>query len=181
MKQLIEDLLAYSRVSSRAKPMKEVNIQEVIDNVQMNMQIKLEENQATLTYDEMPSIWGDSIQLGQVFQNLIDNAIKFKGEEALQIHIGAEKIDSVWQFSISDNGQGFDMQYHARIFEIFERLHTRTDAPGTGIGLAICKRIVERHGGQIWAESQPGEGSVFYFTIPDSIMDNPLLEQIVID
>jgi PAS domain S-box-containing protein len=181
MKQLIEDLLAYSRVSSRAKPMKEVDIQEVIENVQINMQIKFEENQAMLSYDEMPTVWGDSIQLGQVFQNLVDNAIKFKGEEALQIHIGAEKIDSAWQFSVADNGQGFDMQYRSRIFEIFERLHTREETSGTGIGLAICKRIVERHGGKIWAESQPGEGSTFYFTIPDSIMDNPLLEQIVID
>jgi two-component system, chemotaxis family, sensor kinase Cph1 len=114
----------------------------------------------------MPAVLADGSQLTQVFQNLVGNAMKFRGLEAPRIHVGAETRDQVWVFTVRDNGIGFDQQYSDRIFMMFQRLHNKAEYPGTGIGLAICKKIVDRHGGRIWVDSQPGEGSTFGFTLP---------------
>jgi light-regulated signal transduction histidine kinase (bacteriophytochrome) len=128
--------------------------------------VAIEENNARVTHDELPIVMADETQLVQVFQNLIGNAIKFHSEEAPHIHVSAEKNKKEWIFSVRDNGKGIDPQYHDRIFVIFQRLQGKGEYPGTGIGLAICKRIIERHGGRIWVESEPGKGSTFYFTLP---------------
>jgi chemotaxis family two-component system sensor kinase Cph1 len=119
-----------------------------------------------VTNDELPEITGDAIQLRQLFQNLIGNALKFHGSEAPRIHVSAAQDGGMWRFGISDNGIGIDPQFADRIFVIFQRLHTRQDYPGSGIGLAICKKIVERHGGRIWVDSREGAGSTFYFSLP---------------
>jgi len=128
--------------------------------------VTIEESNAIVTHDELPSVMADETQVVQVFQNLIGNAIKFHAEEPPRIHVSAEKNEKEWIFSVRDNGKGIDPQYHERIFVIFQRLQGKGEYPGTGIGLAICKRIIERHGGRIWVESEPGKGSTFYFTIP---------------
>jgi light-regulated signal transduction histidine kinase (bacteriophytochrome) len=126
----------------------------------------MNENHAQITHDPLPSIMGDSSQIQQVLQNLLTNAIKFHGDEPPKIHISAEESGDEWTFGVSDNGIGIDSEHQEQIFEVFKRLHTREEYEGTGIGLSICKKIVERHGGRIWVESKPGKGSTFYFTIP---------------
>jgi hypothetical protein len=128
----------------------------------------IEESDAVVTQDPLPIVTADRTQLGQVFQNLIGNAIKFRGPDRPEIHIGAERQNGKWIFAVRDNGIGIDPQYADRIFIIFQRLHTQEEYPGTGIGLAVCKRIVERHGGRIWVDSEPGQGSTFYFTVLES-------------
>jgi light-regulated signal transduction histidine kinase (bacteriophytochrome) len=166
MHDLINGLLDFSRVGTHGKPFEETSLENVFERVLYILKSSLEESQAQVTHDPLPMVMGDAIQLAQLLQNLIANAIKFRSERPLQIHLAVEKQGTAWQFCLSDNGQGFDSKYAERIFKIFQRLHTREDYPGTGIGLAVCKRIVERHGGQIWAESQPGEGTTFYFSLP---------------
>jgi chemotaxis family two-component system sensor kinase Cph1 len=131
-----------------------------------NLQAAIEERNAVVTYDELPTVMIDTPQMISLFQNLIDNAIKFLGEEAPRIHISADRKGDEWVFSIRDNGIGMDPKDSERIFGMFQRLHGSTDYPGTGIGLAICKRIIEWHGGRIWVESKIGKGSIFYFTMP---------------
>ncbi|MCW3987362.1 MAG: ATP-binding protein, partial [Candidatus Bathyarchaeota archaeon] len=123
------------------------------------------ENEALVTHDPLPTVFADESQLVQLLQNLIDNGVKFRSEKPPHIHVSAMKKGSEWVFSVRDNGMGIDPQYHERIFEVFQRLHTGEEYSGTGIGLAICKKVVERHGGRMWVESQPGEGSTFYFTL----------------
>ncbi|MFQ6080820.1 MAG: ATP-binding protein [Candidatus Bathyarchaeia archaeon] len=166
MQRMINDLLAYSRVGTRGKPFEPTDCAAVLDQALANLQVAIEESGAVITHDPLPTVMADFSQLVQLFQNLIDNAIKFRGEEPPRVHISAEQKGNEWVFSVRDNGIGIAPEYFERIFVIFKRLHSRTEYPGTGIGLAICKKIVERHGGKIWVESQLGKGSVFYFTIP---------------
>lgn len=166
MQQLINDLLTFSRVGTRGRLMGLSSCEKILAEALMNLQVAIEESKATITHDPLPTVFCDQPQLVQVFQNLLGNSIKFRGQQASKIHISAKRAESEWIFSVCDNGIGLDPKFGERIFEIFQRLHSRTAYPGTGIGLAICKRIVQRHGGRIWVESKPGEGSTFYFTLP---------------
>ncbi|HEY0071858.1 MAG TPA: CHASE3 domain-containing protein [Chloroflexia bacterium] len=165
MQRLINDLLSYSRLSTKSKSFEPVDCEVVLSQTLANLQIAIEDNDVTITHDPLPTVVGDDVQLTQLFQNLISNAIKFKGPEPQRIHIGVERGEDQWLFCVRDNGIGMEPQYFERIFVIFQRLHAKTEYAGTGIGLAICKKVVERHGGSIWVESQPGKGSTFYFTI----------------
>jgi signal transduction histidine kinase len=166
MQKLINDLLAYSRVGRRDKPFEPTECETVLDQALTNLKVAIEESGAEITYRPLPAVKGDSGELVQLFQNLIGNAIKFRSKEKPRIHIAAEKKGNEWVFLIQDNGIGIDPQLTDRIFAIFQRLHKEEEYPGTGVGLAICKKIVEHHGGRIWVESEPGKGSTFYFTIP---------------
>jgi light-regulated signal transduction histidine kinase (bacteriophytochrome) len=166
MQNLINDLLEFSRVTTRGREPEPTNCEFVLNQVSSNLEIYIKENKATVSHDPLPEIIADSTQLVQVFQNLIINGIKFHSEEAPKIHTSAGKKESEWVFSVQDNGIGIDPQYSGKIFEVFKRLHKKEEYPGTGIGLAICKKIVERHGGHIWVESELGKGSTFYFTLP---------------
>jgi PAS domain S-box-containing protein len=165
MERLIGDLLAFSRVGTRGGVFEPANLETVLDLALRNLEASIAASQATLTHDPLPSLPVDATQIMQLFQNLIGNALKFKGNQQPRIHVGAQRQDGRWVFSVRDNGIGIEPQYYERIFQIFQRLHTRKDYPGTGIGLAICKKIVERHGGKIWVESQSGQSSTFYFSI----------------
>jgi PAS domain S-box-containing protein len=169
MQTLIHDLLSYSRVGTLNQPRVLVDCGVMLTRVLTNLQVVIAESQAVITYDPLPQVNADPTQLAQVFQNLISNAIKFCGEDVPQIHIGCERTLNQWLFSVRDHGIGIEPEYIDRIFLIFQRLHTRLEYPGTGIGLAICKKIVERHGGQIWVESEPGQGSTFYFSLAENV------------
>ena len=166
MQRLINDLLAYSRVTTQGNVFEPVDCNRLLAEVLSNLRVAVEESRAVVTHDPLPTVMADERQLGQLFQNLISNAIKFRGEEPPNVHLSAERRTGEWLFSIRDNGIGVDPQYAERIFVMFQRLHDRQEYPGTGIGLAICKKIVERHGGRIWMESQLGRGATFYFTLP---------------
>jgi PAS domain S-box-containing protein len=166
MQKMINDLLMYSRVETRGKPFVPTDCEVVLEKVITNLKVNIKERNAKITHNKLPVVIADESQLIQLFQNLISNAIKFCDKKQPLIHISAEKREKDWLFSVCDNGIGIDPRYADRIFEIFQRLHTSSEYPGTGIGLAICKKIVERHGGSIWMESEPGKGSTFYFTIP---------------
>ena len=167
MQRLIQDLLAFSRVSRGSHKPEPVSIEEAFARAMENLRQSVTESGAVITHDPLPTVIGDRNQLAQVFQNLLGNAIKFRGQDPPRIHVSARRAGAEWLFSIRDNGIGIDRQYADRIFVIFQRLHTSQEFPGTGIGLAICKKIVERHEGRIWFESEPGKGATFYFTIPD--------------
>ena len=166
MQRLINDLLAYSRVTTQGNIFEPVDCNGLLEEVLSNLRVAVEESRAVVTHDPLPTVMADGRQLGQLFQNLISNAIKFRGGEPPQVYVSAERRTGEWLFSVRDNGIGVDPQYVERIFVIFQRLHNREEYPGTGIGLAICKKIVERHGGRIWVTSQTGQGATFYFTLP---------------
>jgi len=166
MQRLINDLLAYSRVGTQGSPPEPVDGDAVLGRTLDDVREALAESQATVTHDPLPTVRADGDQLGQLFQNLITNAVKFCGDTPPKVHVSAERRDGEWYFFVRDEGIGIDPEYAERIFVIFQRLHTRSEHPGTGIGLAVCKKIVERHGGRIWVESSPGAGSTFVFTIP---------------
>jgi len=166
MQLMIKDLLEYSLVGTKVKDAEPTDSALVIEQALLNLKTAIEESGAEVTYDPPPKVMADASQLTRLFQNLIGNAIKFRGKDALKIHISSEQRDNEWIFSVQDNGIGIDRVHFGRIFVIFQRLHTREEYDGTGIGLAICKKIVERHGGRIWVESETGKGSTFYFTIP---------------
>lgn len=166
MSRLITDLLDYSRVNTRGKPPEPVPLEDVLKRTLENLRAAIRDSEAEISHDPLPTVQGDTLQLVQLFQNLVANAIKFRSpDRPLRVFIGAKKEDDRWVISVKDNGIGIEQQYAEKIFLIFQRLHSRGEYPGTGIGLAICKRIVERHGGRLWVESQLGQGSTFFFTI----------------
>jgi signal transduction histidine kinase len=167
MHTLINDLLAYSRVNSRGRRFELVDCSAVLNDALAGFEVAIKESGAVVTHGALPTVMADRLQLAQLFQNLLSNAIKFRGEQPPNIHVGVEYSAAEWRFAVRDNGIGIESAYREQIFVIFQRLHTRRQYPGTGIGLAICKRIVERHGGRIWVESEPEKGSTFFFTIPD--------------
>jgi len=167
MQTLIRDLLEYSRVNTRGKQPEPTDAITALDFALANLASVLSERDVLITRDPLPTVLADPTQLAQIFQNLIANGVKFCVVQRPEIHIGAECEDGCWIFSVRDNGIGIEPQYSERIFVLFQRLHTRTEYPGTGIGLAICKRIVERHNGRIWVESGPGKGSTFFFTLSE--------------
>jgi signal transduction histidine kinase len=167
MQGLIKDLLEYSQIGAKEIHWKPMESELAVTQALANLKTAIEESSAIVTYETLPRIIGDSSQMSSLFQNLIGNAIKYRKEEPPKIHISAERKGDKWLFSVNDNGIGIDLNNSARIFVVFQRLHTREEYEGTGIGLAICKRIVERHKGDIWIESEIGKGSTFYFTIPD--------------
>jgi chemotaxis family two-component system sensor kinase Cph1 len=166
MQRLINDLLSYSRVGRRGKDFAPTDCAAVVGTACANLRAAIEESGAVVSTDPLPVVTADETQLVQLFQNLLGNAIKFRGNKPVLIHIGAERQGDDWLFRVRDNGIGIDPQYVERIFLIFQRLHGRSQYPGTGIGLAIAKKIVERHAGRIWVESESGKGSTFYFTLP---------------
>lgn len=165
MQTLIKDLLAYSRVGTQGAPFSPTDLEMVFGDVLRALEQMIAEAGATVTHDPLPVVSCDPTQIGRVFQNLIANAIKFRRDESPKVHVSAREADGEWVFSVADNGIGVDPEYFDRIFVIFQRLRSRADYPGTGMGLAICKRIIDRHGGRIWVESAPGVGSTFYFTL----------------
>lgn len=167
MQKLINDLLDYSRVHSRGTPFEPTDCATVVNRALVHLHLAIERSGTVVTADSLPVVHGDATQLTQLFKNLISNAIKFHGDAPPLVHIAAERKEQEWIFSVRDNGIGIDPKYTDRIFVIFKRLHGRRKYPGTGIGLAICKKIVERHGGRIWVGSELGKGSTFYFTIPE--------------
>ena len=169
MKQLIEDLLAYSRVGTHGKAFRPTDSGAAVQKALANLRAAIESSNGTVTCDPLPTINADEFQLVQLFQNLIGNALKFKGAETPHVHISVNEQADTWTFGVKDNGIGIDGEYFDRIFMVFQRLHSRTDYPGTGIGLAICKKVVDRHGGRLWIESGVGSGSTFWFTVPKKV------------
>jgi len=168
MKAMINDLLIYSRVETRGNSFKPTDINAIIENTKKNLKVAIEEKNGIIKSEHLPTVMADESQMIQLFQNLINNAIKYHGKEQPNVTISAKNLSNEWLFSVKDNGIGIDPKHSERIFQIFQRLHTREEYPGTGIGLAVSKKIVERHGGRIWVESEPGMGSTFYFTIPNN-------------
>lgn len=166
MQGLINDLLVYARVSSQAKPLAPTDASEVLAGVLTQLRGVVEKNNAQVVCGNLPVVNADRTQLGQVLQNLIANAIKFHGKKPPRVEVRAEASGGLWDFSVADDGIGIAKENGGRIFQMFQRLHTREEYEGSGIGLAIAKRIVERHGGRIWFDSAPGEGTTFHFTIP---------------
>ncbi|MCX9009723.1 MAG: ATP-binding protein [Candidatus Methanoperedens sp.] len=165
MQQMIEDLLAYSRIGTRGKPFEPTDFKAVLEQAVANLKPAIEENKAQVTHDPLPTAMADASQMVELFQHLINNAIKFRKEEPPRIHVSAKREGEDWVFSVQDNGTGISPEFMKRLFKIFQREHAAR-YPGTGVGLAICRRIVERQGGRIWAESVQGAGTTFYFTIP---------------
>ncbi|MTK63571.1 MAG: PAS domain S-box protein, partial [Methanobacterium sp.] len=171
MKDLIDDLLVYSRINKEKTEHQFSDINQILDKVLLGMKNTIVEENAIITHDKLPTVRCDSLQLGQVFQNLISNSIKFH-KTTPRIHISAEETDDEWIFGVNDEGIGIDPKHQEQIFDVFKRLHTRNEYPGTGIGLSICKRVVESQNGNIWVESKPGLGSSFYFTLPKKITNS---------
>ena len=172
MKKLIQDLLSYSRVQRGREAFRICPMETTLDITKRNLSMSIQEAHAIITSESLPSVYGNEQQISQLLQNLLGNAIKFHGEAPPEIHIGVEEYEENWEFSVRDNGIGIEEQYLERIFVIFQRLHSRDTYAGTGIGLALCRKIVGQHGGRIWAESKINEGSTFRFTIakPDILM-----------
>ena len=165
MQQMIDDLLAYSQVIARTKPFEPTNYETAFDQALANVKMAIEESGALVTHDPLPTVMADASQMVQLFQNLFSNAIKFRKEKP-RITVSAVQRGNEWLFSVQDNGIGIAPEFMEYIFKMFEREHASSEYPGTGVGLAICKKIVEHHGGRIWVESEQGKGTTFYFTIP---------------
>jgi PAS domain S-box-containing protein len=173
MQELIDGLLAYSLVVVPGKEVQEVDCEATLDRALGSLHTAVEESGVMVTHGSLPHVIGDGLQLEQLFQNLIDNAIKFRSEETPRIHVSAEEKAGEWIFSVQDNGIGIDPEFAERIFVVFKRLHREEDYPGAGVGLTLCRKIVERHNGRIWVESEAGKGATFRFTIPVSGVEHP--------
>jgi PAS domain S-box-containing protein len=173
MQQLIHDLLTYSRVGAPAKDPAPCSAELLLQAALDNLAVTIADSGAVVTHDALPRLMADEVRLTTVFQNLVANAVKFRGAGAPRVHVSSRREDDGWVITIQDNGIGIDPRHFNRLFRMFQRLHTRDEFPGTGAGLAICKRIVERHGGRIWVESAPGQGSTFAFSIPDAVAAMP--------
>ena len=171
MRQLLDDLLAYARVDQRGRNFSSVGMEAALAQALANLQLPREASEALITHDPLPEVQGDELQLVELLQGLLENALKFRSSERPHIHVSARRSAAEWLFSVRDNGIGIERQYFERIFIIFQRLHLQEEYPGTGVGLAICKKIVERHGGRIWVDSEPGVGSTFYFTLAPNQAD----------
>ncbi|TYL38661.1 histidine kinase [Natronococcus pandeyae] len=169
MQVMVDDLLQYSRVDTRGDPFEPVDLDDVLEDALTDLQVCIEEESAEITAEELPRVEGDRSQLRQLFQNLVSNATEYSGDEPPRIHISAEQAGDEWKISVRDHGIGIDPDDQERIFEIFDRLHSHEEHEGTGIGLALCKRIVERHDGEIWVDSELGEGSTFFFTLESGL------------
>ncbi|WP_436346950.1 PAS domain-containing sensor histidine kinase [Natronorubrum sp. FCH18a] len=166
MRDMIEGLLEYSRVDSQGKPFEPVDLDALLEDVLTDLQVMIDRHDAEITAESLPEVPGDASQFRQLFQNLLSNAIEYSGDEPPRIHVETERTGRNWTISVRDEGIGIDPTDSERVFQVFQRLHSRDEYDGTGIGLALCRRIVERHGGEIWVESEPGEGSTFSFTLP---------------
>jgi signal transduction histidine kinase len=166
MQELILALLAYSRIGTQGQPFEATDCNQILDQVLLNLKFAIDESRAVVNRNPLPTVPADDVQLGQVFQNLIANAIKFRGDKPPEVQVAANPENGGWHFTVRDNGIGIAEENFRRLFVLFQRLHSRSRYPGTGIGLALCKKIIERHGGRIWVESQPGLGSTFHFTVP---------------
>jgi chemotaxis family two-component system sensor kinase Cph1 len=166
MQTLIDDVLAYSKVDMLASELAVTDAAIALQKALANLRGRIAETGAKISVDSLPTVLADGTQLMQLFQNLLGNAIKFHSDKVPEIHVGVQRLEDAWLFSVQDNGIGIDPQFSERIFVIFQRLHTRDEYQGTGMGLAICKKIVECHRGRIWVESELGKGATFYFTIP---------------
>jgi len=166
MQRLIEDLLEFSRIDAKGKEFKAVDMDAVVAEALSNLEIAIQESNSKIKHDPLPTLHGDHVQLVALLQNLIGNAVKYRGEKRPRIHIGAQQRGDSWLIGVSDNGIGIDPKEADKIFAIFRRLHGDNRYSGTGIGLAICKKVVERHQGRIWVKSEPGAGSIFYFKLP---------------
>lgn len=166
MHVLINDLLLYSRVGTQTKALEMFATEDALAAALANLHVALAEAGATVTHGPLPRVRGDLVQWVQLLQNLVGNAVKFRGAAPPVVRVEAERFGEMWRFAVRDNGIGIEPQFHRRLFVIFQRLHSRQEFPGNGIGLAVCLRIIERHGGRIWVESEPGRGSTFYFTVP---------------
>jgi light-regulated signal transduction histidine kinase (bacteriophytochrome) len=166
MKNLINDLLDYSRLDTQGKPFVPVDMNEILTKTLTLLEVPIKENSAEITIDKLPTVLADETQMIQVMQNLIGNAIRYRGNEKPRIHIASSENTKEYMFSVQDNGIGLNMVYADKIFQMFQRLHPRGQYEGSGVGLAIVKKIVERHGGRLWVESEEGKGSTFFFTIP---------------
>lgn len=166
MRNMIQGLLQYSRVDTQGDPLEPVDLDSVLDDVQNDLQLKIVESNAEVSVESLPRVAGDRDQLRQVFQNLLSNAIEYTEDEPPDIDISAQREGDMWRISVQDNGIGMDPAETDHIFQVFQRLHTHDEHAGTGLGLALCRRIIERHGGRIWVEPEQGKGSTFFFTLP---------------
>jgi signal transduction histidine kinase len=166
MRSLITELLAYSRASSRGLSEGELALAEAVERARIALAASIADARADVVVSALPTVVGDAAQLTQLFTNLLGNAIKYRSERPLRVVIASETRDDDWVIWVEDNGIGIEAAHFERIFQLFQRLHARTQYPGNGIGLALCQKIVERHGGRIWVESEPGQGSRFSFTLP---------------
>jgi light-regulated signal transduction histidine kinase (bacteriophytochrome) len=164
---LISDLLSYSRVEARSGPFTQIPFLDIVNDALILLESSIHDSGGQVACDKLPIVMGDRSQLVQLMQNLIGNGFAYRSDRPPRIHISAERSGKDWIFSIRDNGIGIAPKHYEEIFEIFKRLHNQKDKPGTGIGLAVCRRVVNRHGGKIWVESEPGYGSTFHFTIPE--------------
>jgi PAS domain S-box-containing protein len=171
MQVLIRDVLAYSRVDSEAEPFRRIPFREVFSDAVVTLEAPIRDLHGQVTCDKLPMVTGDRSQLEQLMQNLLGNGLKYHSTDTPCIHVSVQRAANEWVFSVRDNGIGIAPKHHKRIFEIFQRLHSQREHPGTGIGLAVCRRVVHRHGGRIWVESEPGHGSTFYFTIPERMVE----------